>query len=142
MLRWNSNFSVAVDLLFGMLPALPLTFYAFLGCVLTLPSVARLDSDLLKGDVFLVLGVSLFGLLSCTSLMAVAITRGKTKFRQLHIFFLGLGFFLLITLATIVPIYTRSFDLVIPIILLFGIPMAFIALKFIYLLSRASEVQP
>ncbi len=139
-MSWNSPSSVAIDFVFGVLPALFCGFWAAIGCWITgLLFMRQNKAD--DVDFFIIFCISLSGLLACLSLIYVTFARENTRSKVLHTIFLVLG----IVTSILLLIFPSPVNLVQSLNSFFpylAISLVLIAAKHIFMLSRASEVQP
>ncbi len=138
-MTWKSTLSKSFDFVCGLLPAVFFGCWALIGTVVSLIYLTSSDSIVTS---LLLLGVSSVGWIACISLGIVLTTREKTVNKVLHIIFLVTGIIILVPVIFIV-LTQQNFDNTLYLLLPFSaISLVFVAIKSIFLLSRASEVQP
>jgi hypothetical protein len=138
MLTWKSPISIGFDIVFGILPA---AYLALVSSMLLFNSELRHVFSDLSGTLT-ISGIGLIGLTTTLSLIYVTFARENTVNRVIFKTILGLGVFL----AVFVPAFlwilnltnqtTFAYSLV-GFIIAVEIPIVIVAIKYIYLLSRA-----
>jgi hypothetical protein len=138
MLTWKSPISIGFDIVFGVLPAI---YLALVSSTLLFSLDSRqIFSDLI--GTLTIFSIGLIGLVTTLSLIYVIFTRENTLNRTIFKATLGLGVFL----AVFVPAFLWILNLinrstsaysVIEFIIAVEIPIVIVAIKHIYLLSRA-----
>lgn len=131
---WNSIPSIGFDVIFGVIPAI---WYSL---PLANGFLALASNNFFYAIYYIFfLGVYIFPL---CSLITVSLCRNKTLFKGLHIFLLSLGILVAVWLNTL-TIFSSSMQKDSSFFyFLLLIPAIFVAVKHIFMLSRASEVQP
>ena len=132
----NLPASRVIDIVFGFLPAVFVGFWALVGIISSFPPLFSGNSNRVNYLAFFL--PSIIGFFACISLMVVSIFQEQTKNKKLHIVLLAAG----VIETAILFIYFFSAMTSFSWLPLIAISIVAVAIKCIFMLSRASEVQP
>jgi hypothetical protein len=143
LLTWNSPFSIGLDFFFGFLPAMPLLFLCLLGTAITGQSFATffLPANQQPRDSFSLIAflMPLSGAFACSSLIVVTVWRAGTKAKWLFVLGLSIGVCIAakLTFETLIVLLMQRTELGFLPLPMLAIPMAIVAIKHIFMLTRA-----